>query len=107
MRIESRTGRDRRAHQDDGRRERRHGVDLERHRQAARRVEPGPDAPEAKEGFLLNHVIDELLPEAPDGHRYANSDPVTGQAAWYDLRVRLTKIDAPRKRRRPAPRVPR
>ena len=23
--------------------------------------------------------------------RYANSDPVTGQAAWYDLRVRIEK----------------
>ncbi len=53
-----------------------------------------PDAPEATEGFLLNHVIDELLPEAPDGARHANADPVTGQAAWYDLRVRLTKIAA-------------
>ena len=25
------------------------------------------------------------------GYRYANADPVTGQAAWYDLRVRLEK----------------
>ncbi len=23
--------------------------------------------------------------------RYSNSDPVTGQAAWFDLRVRLRK----------------
>jgi anaerobic selenocysteine-containing dehydrogenase len=50
-----------------------------------------PDAPEATRGFLLNHVISELLPAQPDGHRYANSDPVTGQAAWYDLRVRVEK----------------
>ena len=27
----------------------------------------------------------------PDGHRYSNSDPVTGQAAWYDLKVRLIR----------------
>lgn len=48
-----------------------------------------PDAPESNKGFLLNHVISELLPPKADGYRYANSDPVTGQAAWYDLKVRL------------------
>jgi hypothetical protein len=48
-------------------------------------------APESAKGFLLNHVISELLPPQPDGHRYANIDPVTGQAAWYDLKVRLRK----------------
>ncbi|MBM3487526.1 MAG: formate dehydrogenase [Alphaproteobacteria bacterium] len=50
------------------------------------------DAPEATRGFLLNHVISELLPAREDGYRYANSDPVTGQAAWYDLRVRIEKV---------------
>jgi anaerobic selenocysteine-containing dehydrogenase len=49
------------------------------------------DAPEAKKGFLLNHLINELLPPKGDGHRWANSDPVTGQAAWYDLRVKIEK----------------
>jgi len=49
------------------------------------------NAPEATKGFLLNHVISELLPPREDGHRYANADPVTGQAAWYDLRVRIEK----------------
>ncbi len=49
------------------------------------------DAPEATRGFLLNHLISALLPERDGGYRYANSDPVTGQAAWYDLRVRLEK----------------
>ncbi len=53
-----------------------------------------PNAPEAVRGFLLNHVISELLPPRPDGHRYANIDPITGQAAWYDLKVRLTKCEA-------------
>ena len=48
-----------------------------------------PEAPEATRGFLLNHLIDELLPPGVAGHRYANADPVTGQAAWYDLRVRV------------------
>lgn len=50
-----------------------------------------PDAPESKKGFLLNHLIDDLLPERESGYRYACSDPVTGQAAWYDLRVRIDK----------------
>ena len=50
-----------------------------------------PDAPEATKGFLLNHLIHELLPERRDGMRWSNSDPITGQAAWFDLRVRLEK----------------
>jgi anaerobic selenocysteine-containing dehydrogenase len=49
------------------------------------------DAPEYTKGFLLNHVIDDLLPRRDDGYRYANADPVTGQAAWFDLRVRLAR----------------
>lgn len=53
------------------------------------------DADESEKGFLLNHLIDELLPAQEDGYRYANADPVTGQAAWYDLRVCITKIDGP------------
>ena len=51
-----------------------------------------PRAPEATRGFLLNHVISELLPERAGGYRYSNSDPVTGQAAWYDLRVKVERI---------------
>ena len=39
----------------------------------------------------MNHLIDELLPEREGGYRYANADPVTGQAAWYDLRVRVER----------------
>jgi len=52
-------------------------------------------APEATKGFLLNHLIHELLPPKGDGLRWANSDPVTGQAAWYDLRVSVKKTDPP------------
>jgi anaerobic selenocysteine-containing dehydrogenase len=52
-----------------------------------------PDAPEAVKGFLLNHLISELLPEKGDGMRWSNSDPVTGQAAWFDLRVKVERID--------------
>jgi anaerobic selenocysteine-containing dehydrogenase len=52
-------------------------------------------APEASKGFLLNHLIHELLPPKADGHRWSNSDPVTGQAAWFDLRVRVAKCESP------------
>jgi sulfite dehydrogenase (quinone) subunit SoeA len=52
-------------------------------------------APEATEGFLLNHLIHELLPAKGDGMRWANSDPITGQAAWFDLRVKIEKVAAP------------
>ncbi len=53
------------------------------------------DAPEATKGFLLNHLIHELLPPKGDGLRWANSDPVTGQAAWFDLKVKIEKADPP------------
>jgi len=53
------------------------------------------DAPEATKGFLLNHLIHELLPPKGDGLRWANSDPITGQAAWFDLRVKIEKVAAP------------
>jgi anaerobic selenocysteine-containing dehydrogenase len=50
-----------------------------------------PDSPEFRKGFLLNHLISELLP--PDGgYSHANADPITGQAAWYDLRVRIDRV---------------
>ena len=49
------------------------------------------NAPEAKKGFLLNHLIHELLPPKGDGMRWANSDPITGQAAWFDLRVKIER----------------
>ncbi|WP_226469448.1 molybdopterin oxidoreductase family protein [Luteimonas panaciterrae] len=50
------------------------------------------DAPESNQGFLLNHLISDKLPQTD----YANADPVTGQAAWFDLRVRIQKSE-PRK----------
>ncbi|TKC83090.1 formate dehydrogenase [Trinickia terrae] len=58
----------------------------------------GPDANEAKRGFLLNHLITDELPDdtpsAAPGARMSNSDPVTGQAAWYDVRVRVYPAEA-------------
>ncbi|WP_442583408.1 molybdopterin oxidoreductase family protein [Mesorhizobium sp. ASY16-5R] len=53
-----------------------------------------PKSPEAERGFLMNHLINELLPPKGDGLRWSNSDPITGQAAWYDLRVRIEKAEA-------------
>ena len=50
-----------------------------------------PGAPEFRKAFLLNHVISELLP-ADGGYNHANADPITGQAAWYDLRVRIDRV---------------
>jgi anaerobic selenocysteine-containing dehydrogenase len=46
------------------------------------------DANESRRGFLLNHLINEELPVAQGG-AVSNSDPITGQAAWYDVRVRI------------------
>jgi anaerobic selenocysteine-containing dehydrogenase len=54
-----------------------------------------PDAPEATRAFLLNHLIAEHLPgREGDGRRLTNSDPVTGQAAWFDVKVRIVKCAA-------------
>ena len=51
----------------------------------------GKDAPEGRQGFLLNHLISDITPRGD----YANADPVTGQAAWFDLRVRIERAEAP------------
>ena len=53
----------------------------------------GKESSEATKGFLLNHLIHELLPPKGDGLRWANSDPITGQAAWFDLRVKIAKAE--------------
>jgi anaerobic selenocysteine-containing dehydrogenase len=49
-----------------------------------------PGADEARKGFLLNHLISEELPmRGTASGRISNSDPITGQAGWYDVRVRI------------------
>lgn len=53
-----------------------------------------PAADESRKDFLLNHLITEELPFA--GGHISNSDPVTGQAGWYDVRVNLRPA-APRR----------
>jgi len=52
-----------------------------------------PDADESRKGFLLNHLISDELPDGQGG-RVSNSDPVTGQAGWYDVRVRIRAAEA-------------
>jgi hypothetical protein len=49
------------------------------------------DAAESNRAFLLNHAIGDQLPPNARGRRYSNSDPITGQAAWFDVRVRISK----------------
>ena len=59
-----------------------------------------PDANESRNGFLLNHVISDELPAtggsstAKGAQTISNSDPITGQAGWYDVRVRIYKAGA-------------
>jgi len=52
-------------------------------------------ADESRKGFLLNHLISEELPlkGSASGATISNSDPVTGQAGWYDVRVRIRPAD--------------
>ena len=70
----------------------RHGLDLERDRQGRRRLATGARRRRGAQG----------LPAQPPDHRRAavqaapsgattisNSDPITGQAGWYDVRVRI------------------
>ena len=51
----------------------------------------GPRANESQKGFLLNHLITDELPAAPGATPLSNSDPITGQAGWYDVRVSIRK----------------
>jgi sulfite dehydrogenase (quinone) subunit SoeA len=50
-----------------------------------------PNSDESKKGFLLNHLISEEL--SIGGFSVSNSDPITGQAGWYDVRVKLAAAD--------------
>ena len=54
-------------------------------------------APEFSDGFLLNHLIDESVRRHDGSADYANADPVTGQAAWFDLRVRIERDPEPKR----------
>ena len=51
------------------------------------------NANESQQGFLLNHLISEELPPSEAGDHLSNSDPITGQAGWYDVRVKIYPAD--------------
>ena len=59
-----------------------------------------PGADEARKGFILNHLISDEIPfvradGTPDPtRRMSNSDPITGQAGWFDVRVRIRPCTA-------------
>ena len=70
----------------------RHGVDLERDRQGARA--PGtsrPDANESRAASCSTTSSPTSCRRRRAARRMSNSDPVTGQAGWYDVRVRIYK----------------
>jgi anaerobic selenocysteine-containing dehydrogenase len=50
-------------------------------------------ANESQKGFLLNHLIKEELPNQAKGQYLSNSDPITGQAGWYDVKVKIYKAN--------------
>ncbi len=50
------------------------------------------NANESDQGFLLNHLIAEELPTLDSEEHLSNSDPVSGQAGWYDVRVKIYPI---------------
>jgi anaerobic selenocysteine-containing dehydrogenase len=53
-----------------------------------------PNANESRQGFLLNHLIRDEIPIGEAEALMSNSDPITGQAAWYDVRVRIAPAHA-------------
>ena len=70
-----------------------HRVDLERDRQGSRRLGPRADAT-GGDGRLPAQSPDRRAAAAStaDGVAISNSDPITGQAGWYDVRVRIEQV---------------
>ena len=68
-----------------------HGVDLERDRQGGGAWNLSPDANESQKGFPAQSPDLRRAAGAKHTARISNSDPITGQAAWYDVRVRIYK----------------
>src|SRR5262249_49362058 len=54
-----------------------------------------PDAPEATRGFLLNHLITELLPEREGAYPFSNTNPFPAQPPSPPLRPTLQKPPTP------------
>lgn len=53
----------------------------------------GEKSNESQKGFLLNHLISEEISDGKSEIIFSNSDPITGQAAWYDVRVKISKAN--------------
>lgn len=51
-----------------------------------------PKAPEATRAILINHIIPDTITQPGPG-TFFNNDPITGQAGWYDTRVRVYPSD--------------
>lgn len=66
-----------------------------------------PNAPEATRAVLINHIIPDTIPMIEGGHTVFNNDPITGQAGWYDTRVRIYRSDVHEVWPKVAPRMPR
>jgi anaerobic selenocysteine-containing dehydrogenase len=47
-----------------------------------------PESPEVTRAILINHIIPDRM-AGREGDEFFNNDPVTGQAGWYDTRVRI------------------
>ncbi len=53
-----------------------------------------PQSPEVRRAILINHIIpDRMAGGEDDQSHFYNNDPVTGQAGWYDARVRIYPSD--------------
>ncbi|MBX5467431.1 MAG: molybdopterin-dependent oxidoreductase [Firmicutes bacterium] len=65
-----------------------------------------PEAPEATRAILINHIIPDTLPSEGLGTVF-NNDPITGQAGWYDTRVRVYPSELHEVWPKVAPRPPR
>ena len=52
------------------------------------------DANESQQGFITNHLIADQLAETDsnENQQLSNSDPITGQAAWYDTWVNVEPL---------------
>src|SRR5471032_1723158 len=73
-------------------------MELECDRQGVGRMEPWRGRQRIAAWLPANHLITDELPGTDHADeaagRLSNSDPITGQAAWYDVRVRIYAAEA-------------
>ncbi|MCY0899710.1 MAG: molybdopterin-dependent oxidoreductase [Firmicutes bacterium] len=63
------------------------------------------ESPEVTRAILINHIIPDRM-AGREGDEFFNNDPVTGQAGWYDTRVRIYPSEIHEVWPRVAPRQP-